>query len=443
MTAAPVADPTGIANENVEPRPSSDSTQIRPPWPSTMWRAIDRPRPGPAAAHPGPVGLVEPLEDPRSVGLRDADPVIDDRGDDLVTAPSHLDPDLAAVGAELDRVVDEVDEHLAEARLVAAHGRQAGRDVDDQRDARCGRRTGGGARSSSPPATRGRRRPRARAGRRPRSARGRAARSTIWTRWPVSTSIFVIRSRIRPGTSVVSASRARVSASRLTLLSGVRSSWLRLSMNSDRICWRRRSSVASSSTTSRPAGVGPMDADDEDARLAVPDLDLAGRRAADRHPVDQALGAGVEERLHHGPADEPARLDVEEGVRALVRVVDPAVRVEVEDADGQQLLERPVDGPRRGRLGAAPAVACGAARLASWRCRASSLVGASSNDVQRRDERERQPDHRDHEHARPCPEDRIREDRRASAPNRPISSSRRRRSSRPRRSGGRAAPRGR
>ena len=38
---------------------------------------------------------------------------------------AHRDPDLAAVGAELDRVVDEVDEDLAEARLVAADRRQA------------------------------------------------------------------------------------------------------------------------------------------------------------------------------------------------------------------------------------------------------------------------------------------------------------------------------
>ena len=40
------------------------------------------------------------------------------------------------------------------------------------------------------------------------------------------------------------------------MLSGVRSSWLRLSMNSDRICCRRRSSEASSITTSTPAASG-------------------------------------------------------------------------------------------------------------------------------------------------------------------------------------------
>ena len=37
----------GIVNANVAPLPSSDSTRITPPWPSTMWRAIARPRPVP------------------------------------------------------------------------------------------------------------------------------------------------------------------------------------------------------------------------------------------------------------------------------------------------------------------------------------------------------------------------------------------------------------
>ena len=37
----------GISNENVDPTPSSDRTQIRPWWPSTTCRAIARPRPVP------------------------------------------------------------------------------------------------------------------------------------------------------------------------------------------------------------------------------------------------------------------------------------------------------------------------------------------------------------------------------------------------------------
>ena len=41
---------TGSANENVDPRPSSDSTQIRPPCCSTTWREIASPRPVPPPA---------------------------------------------------------------------------------------------------------------------------------------------------------------------------------------------------------------------------------------------------------------------------------------------------------------------------------------------------------------------------------------------------------
>ena len=38
---------TGIEKEKVDPTPSSDSAQIRPPCASTMWRAIESPRPVP------------------------------------------------------------------------------------------------------------------------------------------------------------------------------------------------------------------------------------------------------------------------------------------------------------------------------------------------------------------------------------------------------------
>ena len=185
------------------PAPSSDSTQIRPPWPSTTWRAIARPRPVPPPADARPVGLVEALEDPRPVGLRDADPVVG-RRTRRRRRPRRADrdPDLAAVGAELHRVVDEVDEHLAEPLLVAA----------DRAAGRARRRTTSvtpvalgeqpqPVRRGLARAARGRRRPRA-ASWEPPSIRARSSSSlTIWTRWPVSTSILAIRSRIRAGTS--------------------------------------------------------------------------------------------------------------------------------------------------------------------------------------------------------------------------------------------------
>ncbi len=77
---------------------------------------------------------------------------------------------------------------------------------------------------------------------------------TIWTRWPVSTSILAIRSRIFAGivSPTVSASRCSVSDRRLTVVSGVRSSCDRLSMNSVRMRWSRRSSETSSRTSHRP-----------------------------------------------------------------------------------------------------------------------------------------------------------------------------------------------
>ena len=89
----------------------------------------------------------------------------------------------------------------------------------------------------------------------PPSMRDRSSSSlTIWTRWPVSTSILAIRSRILAGIAspTASASRLRVSASRLTVVSGVRSSCDRLSMNSVRMRWSRRSSETSSRTSHTP-----------------------------------------------------------------------------------------------------------------------------------------------------------------------------------------------
>ena len=108
--------------------------------------------------------------------------------------------------------------------------------------------------------------------------------------------------------------------------------------------------MASSSTTTAAGRVGPMDADDELRGSRSPTLISPVAAPPDRHPVEQPLGARVEERLHHGSAWQAPRPDVEEGVGALVRVVDPALGVEVDDADGQELLERRSQS-RRPRLG--------------------------------------------------------------------------------------------
>src|SRR5215218_11415321 len=90
---------------------------------------------GAAAADAGAVDLVEALEDAGTVRLGDADAVIRDRRSCGISFASDGDTDLPAVGAELHRVVDEVDEHLLEALLVSANRRHAGLDLDGNRDA--------------------------------------------------------------------------------------------------------------------------------------------------------------------------------------------------------------------------------------------------------------------------------------------------------------------
>ena len=144
-------------------------------------------KPRSAAADAHPVDLVEPLEDPALVGLRDADAVVLDRQRDLVADAPNRDPDLGVavvaravrvlrVEPELQGVVEEVDDDLAEPRLVAANRRHRLADVDDEPEALAiGEEPQSVGRLGRRPA-RGRRRRAGPAGRRPRSGRGRAAR---------------------------------------------------------------------------------------------------------------------------------------------------------------------------------------------------------------------------------------------------------------------------
>src|SRR5262249_37712096 len=82
------------------------------------------PEPGAAEApRRAGVDLEELLEQHRDLGLGDADPrVLDLRADDRRVVVDVLGGDLdedVALARELDRVADEVDEHLAEAARVA------------------------------------------------------------------------------------------------------------------------------------------------------------------------------------------------------------------------------------------------------------------------------------------------------------------------------------
>ena len=141
----------GSVSENVEPWPGRNSTQIRPPCISMIRLEIASPSPVPplalvielsacwnswksfcwsASEMPGPVSRTA-----RLIGA------VRRRG---------LDRDLALVG-ELDGVADQIEQHLGQAALVAAAGRQVLRHVDLEARASCWR-----------PASRPRRRRRAR-----------------------------------------------------------------------------------------------------------------------------------------------------------------------------------------------------------------------------------------------------------------------------------------
>jgi hypothetical protein len=116
-----------------EPLPGVLSTRMSPPI-SSQRRCADREAEAGAAvfARGGGVDLAEGLEQPVDPVRGDADAGVADReleqhairrGRRRIAgigerAPAHLDRDAAARG-ELDGVVDEVDEHLAQAGDVA------------------------------------------------------------------------------------------------------------------------------------------------------------------------------------------------------------------------------------------------------------------------------------------------------------------------------------
>ena len=140
----------------------------------------------------GTVDLVEALEDPRPVGLRDPDAVVRDRRHDLRRRPRRTrDPTSPPSGLNLTALWTRLTNDLAEPRLVAADRRQAAArgattSVTPWRSAN--RRSRSDGVLGEP--RRGRRRRRARAVP-PLSMRARSSSSlTIWTRWPVSTSIL-------------------------------------------------------------------------------------------------------------------------------------------------------------------------------------------------------------------------------------------------------------
>ena len=122
----------GSENENVLPIPSVEFDPDPAPvlLDDVAGDGQAEPRPAGLAADPRPVHLVEPFEDARLGGLRDADPMVGHRHDDVRRRRADRDVDLAAVRAELHGVVEQVDEDLAEAVAVAADRRDRLGDID-------------------------------------------------------------------------------------------------------------------------------------------------------------------------------------------------------------------------------------------------------------------------------------------------------------------------
>src|SRR5208337_2160406 len=109
----------GNSIRNVEPSPTFESTQMRPPCISMICLAMARPRPVPPfGLRVRVVDLVELLEDPRPLVLRNAGTGVDDTHREASVDGIGSHADLASIG-EFDRIADEIEQHLRETLLVA------------------------------------------------------------------------------------------------------------------------------------------------------------------------------------------------------------------------------------------------------------------------------------------------------------------------------------
>src|SRR5207302_9872305 len=78
---------------------------------------------------------VELLEDPPALGRRDAEALVRDGPAHTTLAAEDLHLDRSSVRRVLDRVLDEVDQHLAQLLLVRRHRGEASRGIERERDA--------------------------------------------------------------------------------------------------------------------------------------------------------------------------------------------------------------------------------------------------------------------------------------------------------------------
>ena len=145
-----------LAHAKQLPRPACSSTSTSAPWAAQIDFTIDSPRPAPpCVARARAVDAEEALEDVRQRLRRDADAVIGDL--EYRVGPSRRTSQAHAPAARgvLDGVVEQVDDHLLEARAVARTRRGAAA-LALHRDAACPRPAGSSARRWSRRARRGR-----------------------------------------------------------------------------------------------------------------------------------------------------------------------------------------------------------------------------------------------------------------------------------------------
>ncbi len=390
---------SGTVNVNVEPSPSSDSTPIAATVALDHVPGDGQAEARAAATHAGAVGLVEPLEDAGPVGLRDPDPVVaHGDGDDVALLPD-ADHDLAALGAELHGVVDEVDEHLAEAVLVAADERDARRDLDGDRDALA-------LREQPQPLRRGLRETaevdvlvhaQLRAALDPGEVEqlvdhlDEMARLHLHLRDPLLHPLRDVGALgvACEGLGEQAHRRERRPQLVAQVVDELRPDLLQPAELGDVL----------EDDVDRAAGVAPRPHEDR-PRLAVAGADLGRGGAAVGETGEHPLHARVEERLHDRAPDEPAGRDLEEGRGTGVRRDDLARRVEPEHAHREQVVGL-IAG--QGCLAACALIGRGAQPLAQQ----LDLLGAATQHEQGGDEGPDEPGEPDHEHRVHAPEDRT------------------------------------
>ena len=190
------------------------------------------------------------------------------------------------------------------------------------------------------------------------------------------------------------------------MVSGVRSSCDRLSMNSVRICWRRRSSDDVLEDEPQAARRGTAGANHEPRPVGAGRTELAGGRAGPETGQGGGLDLGVEEDLDDGPSDEGPRVAPEERAGRPVRGDDAQAAVHLEDALRERIDERLAVTLPGGRFGVEPVGSL--AQGADGRDRIAGRVGRERGDGRQRpatvdaEERGRAADEQRHDRDQPA-----------------------------------------